>query len=124
MSTSTNFPLATPPYTNSHSDLTSNDSSSILQMDNSLEKSEVCVEQTSDVAIQILQNVRDANDSLRRTTSRIQEMEDVLIIDQQQLKRKECRRRVNIIFALCFVVAMTLIGIYALFKFYFKYDLY
>ncbi|EMD45816.1 ehsyntaxin J, putative [Entamoeba histolytica KU27] len=76
--------------------------------------------QTAEIAIDILQNMRKANDSLRQASVKIQSMEDKLDISDASLQRAMCRKKVNIIFYTVLIVGFLVLCVYATCKFYFK----
>ncbi|BFU25064.1 EhSyntaxin J, putative [Entamoeba histolytica HM-3:IMSS] len=89
-------------------------------IDDSLNNSISMSNQTAEIAIDILQNMRKANDSLRQASVKIQSMEDKLDISDASLQRAMCRKKVNIIFYTVLIVGFLVLGVYATCKFYFK----
>ena len=84
----------------------------------SIENGIIASEQNINVSTEILESMKQANESLIRTTEKLSRMEDTLIQDENVANKYMCTKKCNIIFYTLLIIGFIAIGIYAFCKFY------
>ena len=92
------------------------------QTDETLETNITISEQNITIATDLLQSMKEANESLQRTTEKLIEMENTLKSDDQMVEQNYQRSKCNLIFYVLLGIGFLIMGIIALCKFYFKID--